>query len=80
MPPLQPAAVLRLADIVVDRRDSGGDTVRILDLPKLEVAPGARVGISGPSGAGKTTLLEVMAGIAVPTHGVVLWGYRAVSK
>ena len=75
----QPPAVLRLSDITVDRRDSGGMT-RILDLPELQVAAGARVGITGPSGAGKTTLLEVIAGIVPPTNGVVLWGYRAVSK
>lgn len=75
----QPPAVLRLSDITVDRRDSGGMT-RILDLPELQVAAGARVSITGPSGAGKTTLLEVIAGIVPPTSGVVLWGYRAVSK
>lgn len=75
----QPSAVLRLTDIAVDRRESGGVT-RILELPKLEVAAGERVGVTGPSGAGKTTLLEVISGIVAPTHGVVLWGYRAVSK
>jgi putative ABC transport system ATP-binding protein len=73
-------AILRLADIAVERRDAGGGTARILALAELYVAAGARVGVTGPSGAGKTTLLEVIAGLVRPTSGVVLWGYRAVSK
>jgi putative ABC transport system ATP-binding protein len=77
--PMQRPAVLRLADIVLDRRDGGGTASRILDLPMLMVSPGERIGLTGPSGAGKTSILEIMAGIVRPTRGVVLWGYRAVS-
>jgi molybdate transport system ATP-binding protein len=47
------------ADVEVDRRDF---TVRA----QLEVAPGERLALFGPSGAGKTTLLEAIAGLVVP--------------
>jgi ABC-type glutathione transport system ATPase component len=45
------------ADVEVDRREF---TVRAA----LQVAPGERLALFGPSGAGKTTLLEVIAGLA----------------
>ncbi|HWF79786.1 MAG TPA: ATP-binding cassette domain-containing protein, partial [Streptosporangiaceae bacterium] len=32
----------------------------------LQVAPGERLALFGPSGAGKTTLLEVIAGLVKP--------------
>jgi len=50
------------ADVEVDRRDF---TVRA----SLEVAPGERLALFGPSGAGKTTLLEAIAGLIVPHRG-----------
>lgn len=37
----------------------------------LQVAEGERVGIIGCNGAGKTTLLQLVAGIGVPTGGVL---------
>lgn len=43
----------------------------------LEVADDAEVevlGIFGPSGSGKTSLLEVIAGLRLPSHGVVSVG------
>jgi ABC-type sulfate/molybdate transport systems ATPase subunit len=47
------------ADVEVDRPSF---TVRAC----LEVAPGERLALFGPSGAGKTTLLEVIAGLVRP--------------
>jgi molybdate transport system ATP-binding protein len=52
------------ADVEVDRREF---TVRVA----LEVAPGERVALFGPSGAGKTTILEVIAGLVPVKRGSV---------
>jgi ATP-binding cassette subfamily C protein CydC len=38
----------------------------------LDLTPGKRVGILGPSGAGKTTLLRLLLGLETPTEGQVL--------
>lgn len=37
----------------------------------MQVAPGAMIGIAGPSGVGKTTLLDLMAGVLTPDAGRV---------
>jgi molybdate transport system ATP-binding protein len=52
------------ADVEVDRRDF---TVRAA----LQVAPGERIALFGPSGAGKTTVLEAIAGLVTPRAGRV---------
>ncbi len=38
----------------------------------LEIGPGERVGISGPTGSGKSTLVQHIAGLLVPAAGQVL--------
>lgn len=38
----------------------------------LEIEPGERVGISGPTGSGKSTLVQHIAGLLVPAAGQVL--------
>ena len=52
------------ADFEVERRDF---TVRAT----LQVGPGERLALFGPSGAGKTTVLEVIAGLVPPRRGRV---------
>jgi ABC-type multidrug transport system ATPase subunit len=52
------------ADFEVERRDF---TVRAT----LQVGPGERLALFGPSGAGKTTVLEVIAGLVQPSRGRV---------
>ena len=59
---------LELRDLVV-----AGDEGPILELDRLDVAPGQSLGVRGPSGAGKTTLIFALAGL-VPMTGRVLWG------
>ncbi|UCE30617.1 MAG: ATP-binding cassette domain-containing protein, partial [Burkholderiales bacterium] len=56
-----------------------------LDGIDLEIAPGRRVAVVGPSGGGKSSLLHLLAGFDVPTEGAVLldghslgqWGLEA---
>ncbi|MDW8068083.1 MAG: energy-coupling factor transporter ATPase [Anaerolineae bacterium] len=38
----------------------------------LEIAPGERIGIAGPTGSGKSTLAQHIAGLLVPAAGQVL--------
>jgi energy-coupling factor transport system ATP-binding protein len=37
----------------------------------LEIGPGERVGILGPTGSGKSTLVQHLAGLLEPTAGQV---------
>ena len=48
-----------------------GSGPRVLDLPSLVIARGARVFVHGPSGCGKTTLLGILAGVLHATTGSV---------
>lgn len=61
------------ADVEVDRREF---TVRAV----LQVAPGERLALFGPSGAGKTTVLEVIAGLIPPRRGLVSVGGRVLTS
>jgi ABC-type sulfate/molybdate transport systems ATPase subunit len=61
------------ADVEVDRREF---TVRAA----LQVAPGERLALFGPSGAGKTTLLEAIAGLVQPRRGRISLGDRVLTS
>jgi phospholipid/cholesterol/gamma-HCH transport system ATP-binding protein len=47
-------------------------TRRILRDINLQLMPGERLAIVGPSGAGKTTILRMLAGLELPTAGELL--------
>jgi ATP-binding cassette subfamily C protein len=49
----------------------GGGGVKQAD---FTIAPGAFVGVAGPSGAGKTTLIDVLTGLLVPQAGALSVG------
>jgi molybdate transport system ATP-binding protein len=61
------------ADVEVDRREF---TVRAA----LQVAPGERLALFGPSGAGKTTLLETIAGLVQPRRGHISVNGRVLTS
>jgi len=61
------------ADVEVDRREF---TVRAA----LQVAPGERLALFGPSGAGKTTLLETIAGLVQPRRGRISVNGRVLTS
>ena len=44
---------------------------RLIDQVDLQVRPGERLAITGPSGVGKTTLLMLLSGLLRPDHGQV---------
>jgi putative ABC transport system ATP-binding protein len=53
--------------------------VRALDRLSLALDGGSSVAITGPSGSGKSTMLGLLAGLAVPTAGVVRIGGHEIS-
>ena len=56
-----------------------GDTVLLEDI-NLIIAPGMRVGITGPTGSGKTTLLSLLPRLMDVTSGAVRVGGRDVRE
>ncbi len=61
------------ADVEVDRRD-----LRLR--AAVQVAPGERLALFGPSGAGKTTVLEAIAGLVTPRRGRITLGGRVLTS
>ncbi|WP_082365535.1 ABC transporter ATP-binding protein [Bosea vaviloviae] len=76
---LATARTLRLTGVTLDHRGGDGRPFRVLDLPKLVVAPGEHLGLRGPSGSGKTSILHLIAGLILPGSGTVAWGETEVS-
>ena len=64
--------------LAVDYRAEAG-TVRALGCAALRVEGGTSVAIMGPSGSGKSTLLGLLAGLALPTEGMVTIGGETIS-
>jgi ABC-type sulfate/molybdate transport systems ATPase subunit len=61
------------ADVQVDRREFTMQAA-------LQVAPGERLALFGPSGAGKTTLLETIAGLVQPRRGLISVNGRVLTS
>lgn len=65
----RPAPVLAAHDL----RFSYGERVRpVIDGCSLEIRPGERVLLEGPSGGGKSTLIALLAGLRAPQGGLLL--------
>jgi len=53
----------------------------VLDRVSLTMNPGERLAVVGPSGAGKSTVLRLLAGLQLPTAGVLnLFGQRQIYR
>ena len=63
-------AVVELRDVFCVHRTNEGDAAALAGT-NLELARGEVLGVLGPSGAGKSTLLRVVAGIQLPSAGIV---------
>lgn len=50
-----------------------------LAIPRLSLAPGARLAVGGASGSGKSTFVNVVTGLARPSAGRVAWNDREIS-
>ena len=62
--------VVELRDVFCVHRTNEGDAAALAGT-NLELARGEVLGVLGPSGAGKSTLLRVVAGIQLPSAGIV---------
>jgi len=52
----------------------------VLDDVNIQINPGDKVALVGPSGGGKTTLLKVMVGLHNPQEGDVLYDKRSLAS
>ena len=65
---------LRAENIELVYRSARGDALPVLNVERLKLAAGAKVGVTGPSGSGKTSLLYLLSGIEMPSAGRIRWG------
>lgn len=68
---LAPPVSLDSAVVEFEDVSMGWGEQLILDRVALQVMPGERLVVVGPSGSGKSTILRLMAGLLLPTAGVV---------
>ncbi|WP_439577815.1 ABC transporter ATP-binding protein [Elioraea sp.] len=61
----------------VRRTREGGGQRFVLEVPALDVAPGARLALLGPSGSGKSTLLDLLALVLRPDAGAERFSFDA---
>jgi NitT/TauT family transport system ATP-binding protein len=70
-PALDLAPLLDVHDLCKSFRKPDGDELVVLDKVNLRLRPGEIVGLLGRSGSGKSTLLRQIAGLDLPSAGVV---------
>jgi ABC-type lipoprotein export system ATPase subunit len=59
--------------VELSRAYGDGGAVRALRGADFEIRKGDRIALVGPSGSGKSTVLHLVAGIDVPTAGIIEW-------
>lgn len=64
--------ITRLRDVARTFGHGPGAVVAVHGIT-CQIEPGAQIALTGPSGSGKTTLLHLIAGLDLPTTGIVDW-------
>lgn len=74
-----------MADAIIEARvvekwfaQPEGGKIEVIAPTNLAIYPGTIVALLGPSGSGKSTLLRMLAGLARPSAGEVLWHGKAL--
>ncbi|MGW1289907.1 ATP-binding cassette domain-containing protein, partial [Streptomyces sp. NPDC002586] len=68
MSPDEPLVICREAALTFGQ---GSQAVVAVHGANLEIRPGERLAVVGPSGSGKSSLLHLLAGLEQPTSGTV---------
>ncbi len=66
-------AIIEAREITKDFERAGGAPVQVIAPTDLRIEPNLIIALLGPSGSGKSTLLRMLAGLASPSSGEVLW-------
>lgn len=66
-------------DLTLRFREGRDGRAHTLTFPDFGVPSGAALAITGPSGCGKSSLLNLIAGLALPTHGDIRWQGKTMS-
>lgn len=77
--PIADGALIRVKDVFKIYREATAETVALRGA-SLELRPGELVSLVGKSGSGKSTLVSVMAGLALPTAGQVIFETRDLTR
>jgi NitT/TauT family transport system ATP-binding protein len=77
MTPEEPIIETRAVEKFYTQPD--GHRIEVIAPTDLAVYPGQIVALLGPSGSGKSTLLRMLAGLARPSAGEVLWRNRPLN-
>lgn len=76
---MQLPLIIQAQDLFYEIHSNDND-IRILQGLNLDITTGEQVAIIGSSGSGKSTLLSLLAGLDVPTKGIVQIQGRAFSS
>ena len=72
--------MLLLENVQKSYREPNGESLPILDLPRLEIGAGEQVVLRGRSGGGKTTLLNCISGLSTVDSGSIQIQGRDITK